>query len=74
MLYSGRYGNLMVRINDTLLLVRLLIMKQHYQKSHDRVKLDVKPVNITVYNIYFVTTAVLSLVLNFALYILGPIA
>ena len=48
-------------------------MKQLYQKSHDRVKLDVKPVNITVYNIYFVTTAVLSLVLNFALYILGPV-
>ena len=47
-------------------------MKQLYQKSHDRVKLDVKPVNITVYNIYFVTTAVLSLVLNFALYILVP--
>ena len=48
-------------------------MKQLYQKSHDRVKLDVKPVNnITVYNIYFVTTAVLSLVLNFALYILAP--
>ena len=48
-------------------------MKQLYQKSHGRVKLDVKPVNITVYNIYFVTTAVLSLVLNFALYILGPV-
>ena len=47
-------------------------MKQLYQKSHDRVKLDVKPVNITVYNIYFVTTAVLSLVVNFALYILVP--
>ena len=47
-------------------------MKQLYQKSHDSVKLDVKPVNITVYNIYFVTTAVLSLVVNFALYILVP--
>ena len=48
-------------------------MKQLYQKSHDSVRLDVKSVNnITVYNIYFVTTAVLSLVLNFALYILVP--
>ena len=47
-------------------------MKQLYQKSHGRVKLDVKPVNnITVYNIYFVTTAVLSLVVNFALFILN---
>ena len=36
--------------------------------------MHVKPVNnITIYNIYFVTTAVLSLVLNFALYILGPV-
>ena len=47
-------------------------MKQLYQKSHDRVKLDVERVNITVYNIYFVTTAVLSLVVNFAVHILVP--
>ena len=50
-----------------------MAVPRHRTTSTAVYSMHVKPVNnFTVYNIYFVTTAVLILVLNFALYILAP--